>query len=298
MGRLFGQTMQHHGGVAGPGIYALVGATALLAGKARITISLAMILMETTGEAAFSLPIFLVVLVARWVGDVFGRGIYDMHIIDLKRIPLLETDPEDCMIDMQAREVMNRDIVSIKEVEEVGDLYEKLTTCTHSGFPVLRDGRIVGLVPREMLNFLLNNAENYGILDEDDRKIIPYGKFCRQTSLSSPGLRSFKHFQRIVDKRIDLTPYMSRCYHTMSENATVYVCYELFRGQGLRWLFVVGEDDGKVCGVITRKDLILIEDEGEDCMGPALSEKTLEPSALQRAMSCSAPGLGGGMGGM
>merc|ERR1719330_609228 len=94
--------------------------TALLAGAARITISLAMILMEATGESAFSLPIFLTVLVARGVGNYFGRGIYDMHIIDLKRIPLLETDPEDCMIDMHAKEVMSPDVVSVKEVEVVG----------------------------------------------------------------------------------------------------------------------------------------------------------------------------------
>eukprot|EP00438_Fugacium_kawagutii_P005805 Skav220019 [mRNA] locus=scaffold3413:75129:76842:- [translate_table: standard] len=48
---------------AKPGTYALIGACAMLAGTARITISLAMILMETMGEAEFGLPIALAVMV-------------------------------------------------------------------------------------------------------------------------------------------------------------------------------------------------------------------------------------------
>lgn len=292
-GRLCGQFMQHHFGVAGPGIYALVGATALLGGAARITISLAMILMEATGESAFSLPIFLVVLIARWIGNYFGRGIYDMHIIDLKRIPLLETDPEDCMIDMKAHEVMSTEIVSVKEVELVGELHDMLTSNAHSSFPVLRDGHIVGLIPRDVLHFLLNNCEQYGALEEEERRIIPYGKFCRQTAMMAPGLKPLRKFQRVVNKHLDLTPYMTRCFHTMASGSTVYVCYQLFRSLGLRHLFVQDER-GKVVGVITRKDLILIEDEdGHDVM---TASSTKKKSSYERA--ASEPSLGNTFGGM
>ncbi|CAE8615621.1 unnamed protein product, partial [Polarella glacialis] len=83
---------------AATGLYSLIGASAMLAGTARITISLAMILMEVTGNAEFGLPIFLVVMLAKWTGDVFNRGIYDLHIIDLKKVPLLEAKPETNMI--------------------------------------------------------------------------------------------------------------------------------------------------------------------------------------------------------
>merc|ERR1719251_352681 len=56
-GRLIGQALQGSAYIsASPGIYALVGATSMLSGMARITISLSVILMETTGEAEWGLP--------------------------------------------------------------------------------------------------------------------------------------------------------------------------------------------------------------------------------------------------
>lgn len=293
MGRLFGQCMVKLG-AAGPGIYALVGATAMLSGAARITISLAMILMEVTGEAAFSLPIFLTVMVARWVGNMFGRGIYDLHIIDLKRIPLMETDPEDVMIDIHAREVMNTNVVSVQESEVVEELHAKLMECQHHGFPVLREGRIIGFVERDMLHFLLNHCERWGILQESP-KIIPFGHFCKHIYLKPSALRPISHLRRVLGKRIDLTPYISKCYHTMSENATMYVCYDLFRKLGLRHLFITRESDGKVGGVITRKDLIFVEDVEQDMRASRSDSKSRIESVAKRN---TAEGALGGMAGM
>lgn len=73
IGRFVGELLQHvasQAGPAHPGIYALVGACAMLAGVGRITISLAMILTEATGTGIFGLPIFMVVVIATWVGSV------------------------------------------------------------------------------------------------------------------------------------------------------------------------------------------------------------------------------------
>ena len=58
IGRAFGQVLQPRvpASVAAPGAYALVGATALLAGVARVTISLAVILMEASPAVIFAQP--------------------------------------------------------------------------------------------------------------------------------------------------------------------------------------------------------------------------------------------------
>merc|ERR1712048_1511073 len=91
-GRLAGQLVAEvpalHG-CAHPGVYALVGATAMLSGMARITISLAVILMEASGTVQWALPIFVTTMCSKWTGDVFTIGLYDIHI-GLKNIPLLE----------------------------------------------------------------------------------------------------------------------------------------------------------------------------------------------------------------
>lgn len=61
-----------------------------------MTISLTVILMEATNEVTLGLPIQVTLMVAKWVGDMFNIGIYDIHI-HLKKVPFLEFDAEEEM---------------------------------------------------------------------------------------------------------------------------------------------------------------------------------------------------------
>lgn len=102
-GRLIGELIKTHYSYIDPGVYALVGATSMLGGVTRMTISLAVILVETTGNLRFLLPIMLVrlhwtacgrarphlnahsrlpqaLMVSKWVGDLFNISLYDMHV--------------------------------------------------------------------------------------------------------------------------------------------------------------------------------------------------------------------------
>jgi len=71
------------------GTYSLIGAAAFLGGCVRMTISLAAILMESTGDVDYVLPIIVTLLAARLVGNLMNEGIYDEHI-ELRHWPLLE----------------------------------------------------------------------------------------------------------------------------------------------------------------------------------------------------------------
>lgn len=76
-----------------PGLYAMVGAAAALAGVTRMTISLVVIMFELTGNADFIVPVMVAVMCSKWVGDAFGRhSIYDAHIY-LNDYPF--RDPEE-----------------------------------------------------------------------------------------------------------------------------------------------------------------------------------------------------------
>lgn len=59
---------------------ALVGATAMLAGVQRTTVSLCVIMMEATGQTKVLIPLIIGVIVARYVGDVFNEGFYHVSV--------------------------------------------------------------------------------------------------------------------------------------------------------------------------------------------------------------------------
>jgi len=255
-------------GPAHPGIYALVGACAMLAGVGRITISLAMILTEATGTGIFGLPIFMVVVIATWVGDYFTRGIYDLHIIDLKQIPLLEQSPADVMVRYSVKDIMSSQVVSFQAVEKVQRIVDILASCNHNGFPVLETGtkKMEGLIERGFLHLLLARGHYYGMFQ--DHPDAPIGSLVPFEAIAWPNIHSYPDLKTLRkklsgddrQKYMDLRPYVSCNGYSILPQASMASAFMLFRRLGLRHLPVV-DNDGDLCGIITRKDLILMEED-------------------------------------
>ena len=54
--------------------YAVIGASGFLGGATRMTISITVLIMETTGSLQLLVPIMLTVLCAKFTADLFGEG--------------------------------------------------------------------------------------------------------------------------------------------------------------------------------------------------------------------------------
>merc|ERR1739838_722489 len=66
-GRMLGEAMRDHlSDTVNPGVYALIGAASMLGGVTRMTISLTVILLETTNDIQYLLPIMITLMVAKW----------------------------------------------------------------------------------------------------------------------------------------------------------------------------------------------------------------------------------------
>ena len=68
--------------------YAVVGAASILSGYARHTISLAIIMMESTNSVNLFVPITFALLVASGVGGLFTRSIY-VNSVRFKNVPFM-----------------------------------------------------------------------------------------------------------------------------------------------------------------------------------------------------------------
>ena len=72
-----------------PGLYAIIGAAAVLTGITRLTVSLAIVIYEITGGLEYITPIMVTIVCAKWSADALGKqGLYAQRINKLHRLPV------------------------------------------------------------------------------------------------------------------------------------------------------------------------------------------------------------------
>jgi chloride channel 6 len=119
-----------------PGSFALIGAASFLGGVVRMTISLCVILIESTNEISYGLPLMVVLMVAKWVGDRFNIGLYDIHV-ELKEVPFLEWESPLNMHRLKAEDIMEPNLKYLFPHTKVRDIVEHLRCTRHNAFPVV-----------------------------------------------------------------------------------------------------------------------------------------------------------------
>ncbi|KNC46889.1 chloride channel 7 [Thecamonas trahens ATCC 50062] len=266
-GRLAGHALEHlfPSIVHDPGTYALVGAAAFLGGVVRMTISLTVIILESTNDISYGLPVMLTIMVSKIVGDLFNEGLYDIHI-DIKHIPFLGWEPERLMENLTAADIMSTPVNVLPYFVRVRDVVVLLESNTHGAFPLcgidengLPSDQFVGIILRHEIITLLKR-----------RAFVDYANAVRSHVDWLDFVDDYPRYPDIVDIRADifdedmdkfmnLSPYMNPAPITTQPVAAATAVFRLFRGLGLRHMVVV-DRMRRIMGIVTRHDLVHLED--------------------------------------
>ncbi|KAF8979844.1 hypothetical protein BGZ52_004509 [Haplosporangium bisporale] len=223
-----------------PGSYAMVGAAAFMGGVTRMTVSLVIIMFELTGALTYVLPIMIVVMTSKWVGDAFGKeGIFD-GIILLCGYPFLD-DKEEYKQNTMASQVMTP-VEDIVVVTATGNTLDSLDNLLHEtnykGYPVvnsLRDMMLVGYISRTELRYAIDEARKRNLPGNTPAgNVVPILE-------NTPAFIEFRLW-------MDQTPI------TVSHRFPMDQVIVIFRKLGVR--YVLCTQHGQLLGLITKKDVL------------------------------------------
>lgn len=246
-----------------PGAFALIGAASFLGGVTRMTLALTVILVESTSNTSYGLPLMMSLLVAKWIGELFNHGILESSI-EAKGIPLLEWDAPFTYRKFKARHVMKTNPVCLPVIVSVNELVEVLQSNNYNGFPVINArGQFIGLILRSQLVSMIK-AKDFQIGDQIGRNryrhlsldefLADYPRYPTIGDvLSSEGI--------VLDDPnlfMNLEPYLNPSPFVMRDESSLSRAFRLFRTMGLRHLVIVNVHN-EVVGIITRKDLVHLD---------------------------------------
>ncbi|KAF1765710.1 hypothetical protein GCK72_005663 [Caenorhabditis remanei] len=246
-----------------PGLYAMVGAAAVLGGVTRMTVSLVVIMFELTGSLEFIVPTMVATMFSKWIGDGISKmGIYEAHI-ELNGYPFLDSKgeyPYSTVASQVMRPSIHRQVADELSMSDLRELKNELSVITESGmtlgdlegllrqtdfngFPVVvshNSMHLVGFITRRDILLALHTA----------RKTQPYvvtnsiAYFSDAVPDSVPGAPAPLRLRKILD----MAPM------TVTDQTPMETVIDMFRKLGLRHVLVT--KNGKVLGIITKKDIL------------------------------------------
>jgi chloride channel 7 len=214
----------------------------------------------------FGLPVITTLFAARFVGNCFNEGIYDIHI-HLNHYPFLDSTPPLLGTFLRVKHVMMKSPKCVRVIERAGILYDLLDGTNHNGFPVISTDDHVGpshfrgLLLRKQLAVILCHKDLTFSKTKSPSKVENVLSW-RQMEGRYPRYPDRKNIIVAEAERlhwVDLTPYMNQTPFLLLENAAFTRAYHLFRHSGLRHLIIVNGYNN-VVGIVTRRDL-----EAEHC---------------------------------
>ena len=222
----------------------MVGAAAFFAGVSRMTVSLAVIMFELTGEVDYIPPFMIAIMVAKRVADALSsEGVYDLAQSVLGH-PFL--DPEH----------------ALSIVRDEGSLGEELIPPAQTMREIIVDVGSECKVSKMLHATKLSQLKARGLMDAG--LVLVDGNGMLHGYLAQAELDFAIHEEGVFkdDELVDLlegilSTFVDRTPLTICAKAPMEYMVEMFGKLGLRHLIMVEEGSGKVVGVVIKKRLVV-----------------------------------------
>ncbi|KAG5487535.1 hypothetical protein LSCM1_07492 [Leishmania martiniquensis] len=125
-----------------PGVFALIGAGAFLAGTSRMSMAICVIMVELSAELHYLLPVMVAIVMSKTTADWLCEPLYHQMLL-MDSVPYLPPNivkPE--FEQLTAADVMASEVVTLRMRERTEVVLAALRDSTHHAFPVVEAVRI------------------------------------------------------------------------------------------------------------------------------------------------------------
>ena len=239
-----------------PGVYALIAAGSTMCGVTRLSVTLAVILFELTGDLDHVLPFSLAVLCAKWTADAIEPlSIYDLltdmnsyPFLDNKVHPVFDTELGDIVPGIRRNRIID---ISNAPLVRASDLRQKLHHLHQAGeldggLPILRHNVLVGLIPAPDLEFALDRVE-----DEENALCLMASDIRWHGMDNDP---DDADADEAAADPTDFTPFIDPAPVALDIHSPMDLVYQCFVKLGLRYMCVLR--DGQFAGLVHKKTFV------------------------------------------
>lgn len=250
-----------------PGVYALIAAGATMCGVTRLSVTLAVILFELTGDLDHVLPFSLAVLCAKWTADAIEPlSIYDLltemnsyPFLDNKVHPVFDSELGDIVPRIRRNRIID---ISNAPLVRASDLRQKLHLLhmageLDGGLPILRHNTLVGLIPAPDLEFALDRIENEKnalcLMNSDNRWHGFDDQHHHYPPAEDEDAENGGEGGAVADPT-DFTPFIDPAPVALDIHSPMDLVYQCFVKLGLRYMCVLR--DGQYAGLVHKKGFV------------------------------------------
>ena len=130
-----------------PYTFALAGMGAFFTSVVRVPVTAIIIVFEMTADFNLVLPLMISCAVAYIVAESVSEGSLYEHLLEVSGIELTEEKPQhDFMAKLTANDVMQPKVETLPSNLSLPELIKAMSRSHHRGFPVVEDGKLVGII--------------------------------------------------------------------------------------------------------------------------------------------------------